>query len=327
MPTTPPVRHDRSSAARTPWVSCPELAGAAALNSGRENIGRAMSRRLRWMPAVEIPVGGIDGIASRMRSRRTTSRELDGHRLATVPQVEGELGGVAAQMRLDRERTLEHRRQIVRNGGQPLAQIADLARSSLREHVVRCAAVPHWPAGECVHGHRGEHEDVARSTGSASGRDCGIDVRGRAARRCAIADDPRDTQISQQRQTGAREQHVRGAHVAVDDALVVRVRQRRPDRGEGGDDLAGREPPALSQQIGERTAGREIEHEHHRVRHRDQFVQTDQVRVVEGRQQRRLGTRGLNLRGVTDRQPLQRDRVTGGTDVAAPHLTRTAEAE
>lgn len=154
-----------------------------------------------------------------------------------------------------------------------------------------------------------------------------VGVLGRRARRRSVPEQPGDAEIGQQRESASAKKHVRGGHVAVDDAAAVGLRHCRGNRGERGDRLARGQPTARSQQPGESAARSEVEHQHQCTINRYDPVQTHQMWMVQTGEKRRLGQCCLALARISERDPLERYCGPGGTHAALPHLAVATHAE
>ena len=263
--------------------------GPARASPTRSDAGVAAHREpmCAGRAACRGPTGRSTGGAS------PPGRELDGERVAAVPQIEGEVGCRAPPVRIDRQRPTQHcghRRPAHRPPrGERATSLEPTAAPRGR---ALPAAVAAGQAGCPVSACRAtaaEHEDVARRSRAHT--------RPRPPDRCRrawsgrrhVTGESRDPDIGKERRTVGEEQDVRRADVAVDDSVSVQVRQRRTDRSHRGDHLTRREPAARAKQLRQRPAVGEIEHQHAGVAGRDQRVQPHQVRMIELGEQRGLG--------------------------------------
>ena len=153
--------------------------------------------------------------------------------------------------------------------------------------------VPGGDAGERVEGGGRDAEDVGRRAGCSAAGDGGVDVgRGDLPGR-GLAEHPGDAEVGQHRPPLGGEDDVARRQVAVDDAVLVGVREGRRHRRDGGHDLPGTQPATPGQQGGQASPGQQLEDEGHPglpaaprlVHHLDQ---ADQVGMVELAEQGRL---------------------------------------
>ena len=112
-------------------------------------------------------------------------------------------------------------------------------------------------------------------------------------------------------------------------ALLVRGGQRGGHRCESGHHLPRPQPAAVGEQLGEAAALQQVQDEcHPRGRAPPRLVhhlpQPDQVRVVQGAEQRGLPRLPL---GVTGHEHLHRHRGTAVPRYGPPHLARPAATE
>ena len=115
---------------------------------------------------------------------------------------------------------------------------------------------------------------------------------GRLFRRAAsdnrVADDPCHAKVAEHRQPDRGEQDVRGSDVPVEDATLMRVGQRGPDRRERRDDFTDGEPASASEHIGERPPSARSSTRTAASRG-DHSMQAHEVRMVQRGKQRHFG--------------------------------------
>ena len=158
-----------------------------------------------------------------------------------------------------------------------------------------------------------------RGVGGGPGAD-----RSRGAR----VERPREAEVRELRSADRVEEHVARLHVAVDDAGGVRVAQRVEQREEHGPELV----PGRGRPGGQRPAGDELHREPGRaralaVRHHAAVEDPDDVRVVEARHRADLVLEQVleqRVRGLVDREQLQRHREPGPDVDRAPDLAHRA---
>ena len=183
------------------------------------------------------------------------------HRLrpAGVPQVQRERGG---RPRSCGSAARPRPTTASSAGG---ASGASSARSGSRpvggdpERVGRGRRVPGGDAGQRVERRRRDAEDVGRR---ARGRTAGhgrVDVGRRDLGGRGLAQHPGHAEVGEHRPPFGREDDVARGQVAVDDAVAVRVGERRRDRRDRGDHLAGTQPPPAGEQRGEAAALEQLE--------------------------------------------------------------------
>ncbi len=254
---------------------------------------------------------------------RASCREFHGHRLGCVSQLQGEFGGGTPPLGLEAQCPSDDGDHVRRRAGHfEAAREIRLGAGGGRdlENVRGLVARPRRRAGQRVQRDRAEHEHVAGRNREPAGGYGGIGVGRRRAHRRHVAEQPGDAEIGEQRQPDLGEQDVRARHVPVHDPGVVRICERAPDRRQRGDGLPDREAPTARQQRRERPGRGEVEHQHDRVVEGSNLVQLHHVRVVERRQHRGFGDRGLPLRAFGEPDAFEGDRHAGRGDRGAPHL-------
>ena len=115
------------------------------------------------------------------------------------------------------------------------------------------------------------------------------------------------------------EQHVRRCHVTMHQTPSMELGQRLGDRRAGGHDLTRRQRPSTCQQVVQAAAFGVLQHENQRSRDVHDAEQRQDVRVVDGREQRDLAARSLPCGGIFQRQEPQCDPVPGDVLVPGPH--------
>jgi hypothetical protein len=261
--------------------------------------------------------------------RHTVAREPDGFGTAGVPQVERERGGRAAIVRVGCQAAADDRDELGRRLGRQLGEVGEVASGRHRERVGRRGGVPRGDPGEGVEGRGGHAEDVGGGAGRSPACHGGVDVRRSDLGGRGLPQDPCHAQVGEHGPALGGEHDVARGQVTVDDAVVVRVRERGRHRRHGRHHLPGTQPPAPRQQRREAATGEQLEHERHPcgstaprlVHHLDQ---ADQVRVIQRAEQRCLAR--LPLR-IPCHQHLDGDRFPAAPRQRPPHLPRATATE
>jgi hypothetical protein len=118
-----------------------------------------------------------------------------------------------------------------------------------------------------------------------------------------------DAEIRHHRVTQLVEHDVVGLHVAVHDAVLVRVAQRTRGLNQQVADLGRRQPPAPLQLLGERLAPQQLHHDVGDAGGPADAIDRDDVGVLEPRRRPRLALEALDELGVErerERQDLER---------------------
>ena len=115
------------------------------------------------------------------------------------------------------------------------------------------------------------------------------------------------------------EQHVRGCDVTMHQTPGMELGQRLRDRRAGGHDLTRGQRPSTCQQVVQAAAVGVLQHENQRSRDVHDSEQRQDVRVVDGCQQRNLAARSLPCGGIFQRQEPQCDPVPGDVLAPGPH--------
>ena len=119
----------------------------------------------------------------------------------------------------------------------------------------------------------------------------------------------------------------RGRDIPVQHATLMRVGQRGTDRRQRRDHFANGEPAAPREHVGERSPIGEIEHQDGGLRRRNHSVQANQVRVIQGGQQCRLGSRRAQRVRLRQRDPFEGHPLACRSDAGSPHLARVTRSE
>jgi hypothetical protein len=230
-------------------------------------------------------------------------------------------------MWLSHQCLLKHCDYRWRQSGKPFPQVTEIPGCGVGEDSCRCRPAPYRRAGQGPQGDRAEHEDIAARPWNETARDGGVDVLRRTANGTGVADDPCHTKIAQHRQPDRREQDVPGRDIPMQHATLMRVGQRGADWRQRRDDFANGEPAAPREHVGERSTVGEVEHQDGGVRRGNQSVQANQVRVIQGGQQCRLGSRRAQRVRLSQRDPFEGYPLARRGDAGSPHLAGVTRSE